>query len=159
MAAGGVVIRWGIGSGLEVLLCVKKCSAHPYQLPKGTPHDGETVEQTALREVKEETGITVELCEPLGSTKYTFLGRRSRNYGDSHTVKIIDKTVYFFLMRSLGGNILDHDDEFDEVFWADWQTAVRALSFSGHAQMVVRAVSVFKERERTVRGSSGQVYG
>ncbi len=91
-----------------------------WTLPKGTPDQGETVEQTALREVDEETGLTSASSSPLGSIHYSFVQRGTR----------IDKTVHYFLMVPTGGDLAGHDQEFDEVRWVAVRRGRRTSSAS-----------------------------
>ena len=78
-----------------------------WSLPKGTPDGDETPEETALREVHEETGLQVRILDTIGDIHYRFVrdGRR------------IDKTVHYYLMEATGGDLADHDHEFEEVRW------------------------------------------
>ena len=81
--------------------------ATTWALPKGTPNDGETTDQTALREVAEETGLEVRIVAPVGAIEYFFTQDGQR----------IHKTVHYFLMEPIGGSLDGHDHEFDEVRW------------------------------------------
>src|SRR5438309_9184579 len=56
-----------------------------WALPKGTPDSGESIEETALRETREETGIQVEIESPLGSISYFFVDRKSTRLNSSHS--------------------------------------------------------------------------
>src|SRR5882757_9941652 len=78
-----------------------------WSLPKGHIEMGETAEQTAIREVAEETGIQGSVLAALGSIDYWFVteGRR------------VHKTVHHYLMRFLGGELCDEDVEVAEVAW------------------------------------------
>ncbi len=78
-----------------------------WSLPKGHIELGETAEQTAIREVAEETGIQGSVLAALGSIDYWFVteGRR------------VHKTVHHYLMRFLGGELCDEDVEVSEVAW------------------------------------------
>ncbi|MGU3436284.1 NUDIX hydrolase [Actinomycetes bacterium M1A6_2h] len=78
-----------------------------WSLPKGHIESGETPEQTAMREVAEETGISGTVLAPLGSIDYWFVteGRR------------VHKTVHHYLLRFLGGQLSDADVEVTEVAW------------------------------------------
>ena len=89
-----------------------------WSLPKGTPDAGETIEQTALREVTEETGLEVRILEPVGDIEYWFVQAGTR----------IHKTVHYFLMEPTGGELDRHDHEFDEVRWVDLAEAERLMS-------------------------------
>ena len=99
VSCGGVVFRRNEGR-LETVLCGRSEPVR-WSLAKGTPDPGETPEQTALREVREETGLEVELDAPLGSIDYWFADRE--NDVRYH------KTVHFYLMSPVGGHIDQHD--------------------------------------------------
>jgi len=100
-----------------------------WTLPKGTPQIGETVEQTALREVAEETGLEVRITEPLDSIEYWFVQRGTR----------IHKTVHYFLMEAIGGDLGRHDHEFEQVRWLSMPEAPGLLTFETERALVARA--------------------
>ena len=112
VSAGGVVVRCTADARLEVVIC-RRASTGLWALPKGTPEPGETREQTALREVCEETGLSVAIITELGSVRYTFTVD-----GVLH-----DKQVYHYLMEPVGGSLDDHDGEFDSVEWLPLEPA------------------------------------
>ena len=124
-SAGGVVLRRA-ENHLEVLLVG---SAETWGLPKGTPSDGEERRETARREVQEETGLEVEVLEPVGDIRYWFMagGRRVR------------KTVYYFLMREIGGDISRHEWEHERIAWFPLEEALRVMSYPNEAEMVRQA--------------------
>ena len=97
-----------------------------WTLPKGTPDPGETVEQTALREVGEETGLEVRIVEPLGAIEYDFVQDGTR----------IHKTVHYFLMEPIGGDLARHDAEFERVRWVPFDEADEILSFATERELV-----------------------
>ncbi len=100
-----------------------------WTLPKGTPVPGETLEQTALREVSEETGLQVRIARPFGSIAYQFVQQGTR----------IHKTVHYFLMEATGGDLASHDHEFEEVRWVPLHDAVTLLTFETERALVARA--------------------
>ena len=128
-AAGGVVIREG-EHGLEVAL-LGRASDGSWVLPKGTPDGTETPEETALREVREETGLDVRIVAPIGSMSYSFAATGER----------VHKTVHFFLMEPVGGDISLHDAEYDEVRWVRVADAQRMLSFDTYRDVLDRALA------------------
>ena len=75
-----------------------------------TPELRETLEETAIREVTEETGLKVSLEAPIDFIRYWFV--RPDDGVRCH------KTVHFYLMSAVGGSLDDHDHEFDEVRWS-----------------------------------------
>ncbi len=129
-SAGGIVIRY---EGGEPELVVgrrrRERDGMTWTLPKGTPNDGETLEQTALREVGEETGLRVRITGPLDAIHYRFVQRGTR----------ISKTVHYFMMEPLGGDLGDHDHEFEEVRWVRLHDAPNLLSFETERALVERA--------------------
>lgn len=103
-----------------------------WTLPKGTPNDGESIEQTALREVAEETGLEVRIVAPVGAIEYFFTQQGTR----------IHKTVHFFLMEPTGGSLDDHDHEFEEVRWVGLEEARALLTYPTERQIVDQALPV-----------------
>ena len=107
-----------------------------WALPKGTPDAGETLAETAIRETNEETGLQVEIEEPIRSITYFFVHGRTRFH----------KTVHFFLMRPVGGRLEDHDHEFDEVRWLQIDEALRLMTHATERQVVEHAAEILAVR-------------
>lgn len=107
-----------------------------WALPKGTPDSGETLAETAIRETGEETGLQVEIEEPIRAISYFFVHGRTRFH----------KTVHFFLMRPIGGRLEDHDHEFDEVRWLQVDEALRLMTHATERQVVEHAAEILAER-------------
>ena len=126
-SAGGIVIRFQDAVPQFVVgRRRRERDGAAWTLPKGTPISGETLEQTAVREVGEETGLKVRIVSPLDAIKYTFVQRGTR----------IHKTVHYFLMEPIGGSLEDHDHEFEEVRWISFQDAPALLSFETERSLV-----------------------
>jgi 8-oxo-dGTP pyrophosphatase MutT (NUDIX family) len=102
-----------------------------WTLPKGTPDPGESLEETALREVTEETGLDVRIVEPLSAIEYGFVQDGSR----------IRKTVHYFLMEPVGGDLSRHDHEFERVRWVPFDEAAGLLSFATERELVATAAA------------------
>jgi 8-oxo-dGTP pyrophosphatase MutT (NUDIX family) len=128
-SAGGVVHR-SIQGRTEIVLVHRR---HPrlWALPKGTPDAGETIEETALRETREETGLQVALEERLRSISYVFVRGRTRFH----------KTVHFFLMRPVGGDVSLHDHEFDEVRWFQLEEGLEVMTHATERSVVEEAAA------------------
>ena len=129
-SAGGVVHRSEAGPP-EIVLVHRRVPPL-WALPKGTPDSGETLAETAIRETREETGLEVEIEEPITAITYFFVHRRTRFH----------KTVHFFLMRPTGGRVEDHDHEFDEVRWVSLAEAQALMTFETERQIVEDALSM-----------------
>src|SRR3954467_14017307 len=122
---GGVVLRG------EDLLVITPTGRRVTGLPKGGMEAGETPEQAAAREVREETGVVAAGREPLGDVRYTYRrgGRRVR------------KTVHFFLCEYVEGSTEDHDHEVDEARWIAISGAREALTYPGERALIDRLLS------------------
>lgn len=131
-SAGGVVIRLADGRPqLLVGIRRRERDGRTWTLPKGTPIAGETLEETAVREVAEETGLEVRIVAPVGSIDYSFVQRGTQ----------IHKTVHYYLMEPTGGDLARHDHEFEQVRWLDLAEAPSRLTFETERDLVARATT------------------
>ncbi|MFI6430179.1 NUDIX hydrolase [Rhodococcus oryzae] len=96
-----------------------------WSLPKGHIEQGETAEQTAMREVAEETGIQGTVLAELGSIDYWFVteGRR------------VHKTVHHYLLRFQGGELSDADVEVTEVAWVPLAELESRLAYADERRL------------------------
>jgi len=156
ISAGGVVVRrtpegWQIavieprkdGNSTASARTAKKTSQKMLlALPKGLVDPGENPEQTATREVLEETGVTAVAVTKLGDTKYAYV----RSWGDQERVF---KIVSFYLFRYQSGQIDNIAPEMRiEVNRAQWialADAAKKLAYRGEKDMVRRAEAYLKE--------------
>jgi 8-oxo-dGTP pyrophosphatase MutT (NUDIX family) len=124
---GGVSVR-----GDDVLVITPAGKHRVIALPKGGQESGETGEQTAAREVREETGVTVTVREPLGDVEYWYRrgGRR------------VFKTVHFYLCDFVSGSTDDHDHEVELARWIPLEDARRRLSYPGERRLIERVLSM-----------------
>jgi 8-oxo-dGTP pyrophosphatase MutT (NUDIX family) len=121
------------GDEVVVIVPVKRTATggRVLGLPKGHPEPGESAEQAAVREVREEAGVLGEVVESLGSIEYVYERRRRR----------IKKRVEFFLMEYREGSPEDHDHEIEDARWMPLREAADALTFAGEREMARRALS------------------
>ena len=131
ISAGGVVFRLRKGGGFDVVLILTH--ERRWQLPKGWIDEGESAEQTAVREVREETGIDAEIVGPLGDIEYQYVSAYDVEPARVH------KRVHMFLLRYLGGATDNHDDEVIEARWVAVDDAESLLAFKDEQRMMAKA--------------------
>jgi 8-oxo-dGTP pyrophosphatase MutT (NUDIX family) len=129
-SAGGVVVR---GEQLLAIVPTRRAAdgSRVLGLPKGHIDPGESQLQAAIREVREETGVEVELVSELGEVRYWY----------SRGGRAVAKSVVFYLFRYLSGDPADHDDEVEDARWVELREARRTLTYEGEREMVARALA------------------
>ncbi|MBI3615969.1 MAG: NUDIX hydrolase [Candidatus Omnitrophica bacterium] len=128
-SSGGIVFR-KTGAGLRVAL-ISREGGKIWCLPKGLIEKGESVQETALREVREETGLIGKIVRKLGDVSYWYVS-------DEEGTKFFKK-VSFFLLKHQGGNTRHHDFEVDEVAWMPVEKALRKLTYESERRLMLRA--------------------
>jgi len=129
VSAGGVIFRV-VNDEFEVALISRR---RVWCLPKGLIEKGETAEEAALREVREETGLEGEIVEKIGKINYNFF--RGKRYS---------KTVHFFLLKCVGGSIRNHDFEADKVEWFPTSRVLRILTYVNERKIFEKAEEILK---------------
>jgi 8-oxo-dGTP pyrophosphatase MutT (NUDIX family) len=129
-SCGGVVVR---GGDCIVIVPTRRAAggAQVLALPKGHPEQGESAADAALREVREEAGVETTVREKLGDVRYWYQrdGRR------------IAKTVSFFMLDYVAGELDDHDHEVEHARWMPLAEAAGSLTYKGERDMAARALS------------------
>lgn len=138
ISAGGVVFRKENG-GISILLIqgFNKGNEVPtgkWSFPKGWigDHGEESIEQAALREVREEGGVAAKITSKLGSTKYIFKWE-----GEN-----IFKIVIWFLMEYESGDVKDHDREVSEAKWVDIRQVESMLAYKTDKEIFFKAKQI-----------------
>ncbi len=140
VSAGGLIWRRKPRGGFEVVL-VRPAGKEYWVLPKGHVEKGESVAQAALREVREETGLTAADAKPLGDISYIF----SFHENPGAPLMRVFKSVHFFLMKLKDGDTSAHDAEIDQVAWLDLDEAVRTASFENERQLISKAAAMLAQ--------------
>ncbi len=133
VSAGGVVYRRG-PQGIEVVLC-GRIEDGVWGLPKGTPSAGESLEQAAVREVTEETGLQVTIERKIDTIEYWFAREGVRYH----------KFVHHYLMVPIGGSTADHDWEYDRVEWVPAEQATKTLSYRNEVEVLRKAMALLAD--------------
>lgn len=131
VSAGGVVYRKR-GAVVEVAI-IKVGPVVRWQLPKGIVDEGETPEQAAIREVREETGLNAKIESNLETIEYWYVSSGKTGKVRYH------KFVHFYLMKYRSGKTDDHDHEVLEARWVPIVDAIRMLSFKSERELVEKA--------------------
>ena len=151
-SAGGVVAR-EIGDRRIEIALVGRLDDNLWALPKGTPDHEESIEETAIREVQEETGLNVKLLSTVDSTHYSFIhSNNNRSVSDREDPRAnikVNKTVYWFLMEANGGCFERHDHEYDVACWVDIEKAVNQLTYHSEAKIARSAARVYRKMHAT----------
>lgn len=124
-AAGGVILRNGRGPSRVAL--IHRPAYDDWTFPKGKVSSGETLEDAALREVEEETGLRCRLVRSLGCTSYA--DRRGR-----------DKVVCYWMMEPVNGRFRA-GGEVDEMRWLTFDEALDLLSY-GRDRALLRSLEL-----------------
>lgn len=127
-SAGGIVYKHE--GGRTSILVAQHSQHHGWVFPKGLIGDrikGEKKENTAIREVEEETGIKAKIMQSLEPVTYWYVlkGDPSASSGQEK----VKKTVYYFLMKYLSGDIKNHDHEMENVEWLPLEEVEKRLTY------------------------------
>jgi len=131
VSAGGVVFRGDKGN-VEVVI-VSVGGQNRWQLPKGLVEKGENPEVTAVREAREEGGVSSEVVQLIETIEYWYVGL-------DNGIKVrFHKRVHFYLLHYLSGDTKDHDWEVNEARWVPIEDATSQLAFDNERRVTERA--------------------
>jgi 8-oxo-dGTP pyrophosphatase MutT (NUDIX family) len=131
VSAGGVVFRGDKGNVEVVIVAVG--GQNRWQLPKGLVEEGENPEVTAVREAREEGGVSSEVVQLIETIEYWYAGL------DNGIRVRFHKRVHFYLLRYVSGDTKDHDWEVNEARWVPIEDATSQLAFDNERRVMERA--------------------
>jgi 8-oxo-dGTP pyrophosphatase MutT (NUDIX family) len=134
VSAGGVAFRL-VDSQPQIAI-VSVNPSQRWQLPKGLIDEGETEEQAAIREVREESGIDGEILEKIETVEYWYFATKKGERVRFH------KLVHFFLLKYISGDVADHDHEVAESRWVSIDEAIEMLEFKGEKDVTKKAADL-----------------
>jgi 8-oxo-dGTP pyrophosphatase MutT (NUDIX family) len=135
VSAGGLVLSAERPSQVAIISHLNRGGRADWCIPKGHPEGGETLEQAAVREIYEETGLHAEIVQKIGEIHYNFKAGNRR----------ISKTVHHFLMRQIGGTLnagLDPTGEVIDVAWFDLGELEQVLAHENERRVAALALEL-----------------
>jgi ADP-ribose pyrophosphatase YjhB (NUDIX family) len=133
----------GAGGCYEVALIrvIRAGGEFAWALPKGWVEQGEEPEQTAIREVREETGLNTRVLRKINEISYQFYSRADHER--------VSKTVHLFLLEFLGGSTADHDAEVEEARWFPIEEAEQWLTYKNERDALGKAAVLLEGEYHT----------
>lgn len=136
VSCGGVVIFKG-----KILLLYKnfKNKYDGWVLPKGTVEEGEEYEETALREVKEESGASGSIVKYIGKSRYSFMANDD----------VVEKSVHWYLMQADSFYCRPQREEnFYDAGFYKYHEAFHLLRFPNERQIMEQAYSEYMDMKK-----------
>jgi len=137
ISAGCVVYR-NAGNDTEVAL-IQPRDREAWSLPKGLIEKGETAENAAQREVREETGLLGDIIQRIDTIKYSYNAR-----WENPPVRVF-KIVTFYLLHSTGGDVSQHDREVDRVEWFPLDHALTHATYPQEREILRKAKAMIQK--------------
>ncbi|MCL5733822.1 MAG: NUDIX hydrolase [Patescibacteria group bacterium] len=134
VSAGGVVVR--LVKDKPYFVVVERAAMKDVSLPKGHQDSGESLQQTAVREVVEETGFTATPLDYIGEFTYKIKNDQKKI--------IIIRTVHWFLMRYDKGRAIKANEEIKKVRWLPFDTGLKFMSYANDRGIVKEAAKKVK---------------
>ncbi|MFY9610229.1 MAG: NUDIX hydrolase [Blastocatellia bacterium] len=129
VAAGGIVIERKNGRARVVL--IHRPRYDDWSFPKGKAEPGESISETALREVREETGLACRIVHELPTVRYSYTSGKGN---------LKPKVVHYYLMERTGGRLQAPGHEADAAEWSDAGQAASRLTYQHDRDLLQKAL-------------------
>ncbi|MFN3995430.1 MAG: NUDIX hydrolase [bacterium] len=134
VSAGGVLF-WKNGDNILVCI-VKRKGKNIWVLPRGRVEKDENMENTVVREVKEETGVLSRVIRKIGVIKYSYYSPFDKTY--------YDKEVHFYLLKISKQEKFVPNEEIQDRIWATVEEAMNKLSYEKEKKILLKALEYIK---------------
>lgn len=138
-SAGGVAYRPGATAGSFEIALIATRGGKRWQLPKGSREGSESSQETAIREVREEVGLVTRHQAFLKTIDYWYWDTYRRSVPE-----LVHKSVDFYLLQTIGGELSDASHEVDAVGWFSFDAARDVLTFAGELEVAQLAQSLLE---------------
>ncbi|HEX6136002.1 MAG TPA: NUDIX domain-containing protein [Longimicrobiales bacterium] len=133
--SAGVIVFHRSDTGCRFLLLLSRLTKRPlWEFPKGGVDPGETLEQAALRELREETGLDAASIRIIDSFEHREEYRFTSGKGEGRT--LVRKEVTYFLAESLSTDVILSAHEASQFAWLPLQDAIRKLKYKARREML-----------------------
>lgn len=136
VSAGGVVL-WKRDNDIFICL-VKRRNKGVWILPRGRIEENEYMEETVIREIKEETGIEAKIIKKIGVINYSFYSSKDK--------VTYDKIVHFYLLKLDKQQDFIPNQEIEEKIWVPLDKAKDILSYEAEKKIIDKVIEYFKNQ-------------
>ncbi len=133
VSAGGIVYRRAGGEPEVVLVRVRRATGERWVLPKGLVNPGESLDEAARREVREETGLEAVVESAFAPVRFWYYWPPGQHH------RRVRKTVHYYLMRFVSGDTRLHDREVEEARWFPLEEALARATYANDRRLLEEA--------------------
>jgi len=136
ISAGGVVVKKE--KNKLAIVVINRHDMKDWTLPKGHQEKGESLQQTAIREVLEETGVKAVPAHYIGTFNYSVKGLKNGAPNQ------INKTVHWFLMNYIDSKLIEPNREVEKIKWVPIDKSFSFMSYNNDRDIIKKAIKIIK---------------